>query len=129
MRAEFFRSGKPEEAVGVAEWDGRTARIHAEDDEVRRALTRVFRPSAVSLEDPTLSDPAASGPALVEPGDLRWFRTAALVRGKAEGLSVRFVTDTPGGWDPAGAYRPLEAWTSIREGGPPPRMTLGTSRA
>jgi hypothetical protein len=38
---------------------------------------------------------------VVEPGDLQWFRTAALVRGAREGLAVRFVTTAPGGWDPA----------------------------
>jgi hypothetical protein len=129
MRAEFFRPGNPEEVVGTAEWDGRTARIHAEDDEVRRVLGRVFRPSSIAVPDAALRDPAAGGSSQVEPGDLHWFRTAALARGKAEGLEVRLVTETPGGWDPAGAYRPLEAWVTVHEGGDPPPGSLGTSRA
>jgi hypothetical protein len=129
MRAEFFPAGKPDEVVGTAEWDGRSARILAEDDEVRRVLTRVFRPSSIALPDAALRDPSAAGSSQVDPGDLHWFRSAALVRGKAEGLEVRFVTETPGGWDPAGAYRPLEAWVTIHEGGDPPPGTLGTSRA
>jgi hypothetical protein len=38
---------------------------------------------------------------VAEPGDVEWFRVAARVRGRREGLSVRFVSDRPGGWDPA----------------------------
>jgi hypothetical protein len=128
MRAEFFRPEAPDEIVGTAVWEGPGVRIEADDEAVRQALRRVFRPSSVVLADPVLRDPAAGGPGHVEPGDLHWFRTAAAARGKAEGWGVRFVTETPGGWDPAGAYLPLEAWVGLREGGGTPR-TLGTSRA
>lgn len=129
MRAEFYAEGNAEEPVGVAEWDGTSVRIDARDPEARRVLNRVFRPTPVSATDPTLADPAASAEASAMPGDLTWFRTAASVRGEREGLRVRFATETPGGWDPAGAYRPLDAWEAIREGEGPPPQTLGTSRA
>jgi hypothetical protein len=129
MRAEFYREGDADETVGVAEWDGRSVRIDASDREIRRILTRVFRHTPVSVTDPKLADPAASPVAQVTPGDLHWFRTAASIRGEREGLRVRFTTETPGGWDPAGAYRPLAAWEAVREGEGPPPKTLGTSRA
>lgn len=92
MRAEFFRADAPDEVLGTAEWDGRRAVIGA-DDEVRATLERVFRSSPVRVGD--------SREAVVEPGDLEWFRAAARVRGAEEELSVRFVTDVAGRWDPA----------------------------
>jgi hypothetical protein len=126
MRAEFFRPEDPETVVGTAEWEAGSARVESEDQKVRMALERIFRPSPVGLDGPGLRDPSSS--AVVEPGDIMWFRTAARVRGESEGFEVRFVSGTPGGWDPAGSYRPLEAWVAVREGGDPPG-TLGTSRA
>jgi hypothetical protein len=129
MRAEFTRTDDPEAVVGTADWDDGALRLESEDRKVREALERIFRASSVALEDPSLRDPAASGAGVVEPGDLTWFRTAALVRGERAGLKVRFVSRTPGGWDPAGSYRPLESWASLREGGGPPAGSLGTSRA
>jgi hypothetical protein len=101
MRAEFFRPDAPEVVVGNAEWDGRRAVPDAEDDRVRKVLSRIFRPSSVAVDDSSMRFAGASGETVVEPGDLEWFRTAALVRGAHEGLSVRFVTTAPGGWDPA----------------------------
>jgi hypothetical protein len=129
MRAEFFRPDDSEAVVGIAEWEAGAARIESDDPKMRTALERVFRPSPVALDDPALRDPASSGAAVVEPGDLEWFRTAAVVRGERENLKVRFVSRTPGGWDPAGSYRPLEDWVDVREGGDPSTTTLGTSRA
>jgi hypothetical protein len=115
MRAEFFRPDKPDEVVAVAVWDGRTASIEAADDSDREALRRIFRPSPV----PVTSTSAPSGrriqEVVAEPGDLDWFRTAAIVRGEREGVQVRFVTDRPGGWDPAGAYRSMRSWVAARE--------------
>jgi hypothetical protein len=128
MRAEFFRPEDPETVVGTAEWEAGSARVESDDQKVRMALERIFRASPVGLDDPGLRDPSSSGVVVVEPGDLMWFRTAALLRGEKEGFEVRFVSRTPGGWDPAGSYRPLDAWVAVREGGDPPG-TLGTSRA
>jgi hypothetical protein len=128
VRADFFRPEDAEGVVGTATWEAGSVRVESDDSEVRETLARIFRPTPVALDDPAVRDPSTRGPSVVEPGDLDWFRAAASVRGPGEGLRVRFVTETPGGWDPAGAYRPLEAWVDVREGGGPPR-TLGTSRA
>ena len=101
MRAEFYRSEEPELIVGTAEWDGRRAVIAAGGDEAREALERVFRVSAVPIDDPSTRPPGSRGATVVEPGDLEWFRAAALVRGSEQGYAVRFVTTASGGWDPA----------------------------
>lgn len=125
MRAEFFDPEAPDRVVAAAEWDGRTVRIHADDGAVRERLRRVFRPSAVAVDDPSSRPEGSTGQTVLEPGDLQWFLTVGRVRGEPEGLGVRFVSESPGGWDPAGAYRPMGAWITRRETGK--RMdTLGT---
>jgi hypothetical protein len=101
MRAEFFRPDAPDRVVGVAVWDGRRAEVESEDEEVRAALGRIFRASSVAVDDPSLRPAGTAGETVVEPGDGEWFRVAARVRAPAEGLSVRFVSERPGGWDPA----------------------------
>jgi hypothetical protein len=101
VRAEFARPHAPDRVVGVAEWDGRRVRVESESLEVRNLLGRVFRPSSVAIDDPALRPAGTAGVTVVEPGDVEWFRAAARVRGRQEGLSVRFVSDRPGGWDPA----------------------------
>jgi hypothetical protein len=101
MRAEFYRAEEPDLVIGTAEWDGRRAVVGAGGDEARRSLERVFRPSAVPIDDPSTRPPGTRGATLVEPGDIEWFRAAALVRGAAEGYAVRFVSTAPVGWDPA----------------------------
>ncbi|HEX2031227.1 MAG TPA: hypothetical protein VHL78_07490 [Actinomycetota bacterium] len=125
MRAEFFDPEAPDLVLAAAEWDGRTVRIDAEDGGARERLDRVFRPSTVAVDDPASRPGGSSGQTVLEPGDLQWFLTAARVRGEREGLAVRFVTQAPGGWDPAGAYRPMGAWIARRETGEPVD-TLGT---
>lgn len=125
MRAEFFRSDDPQTVVGAAIWDGTRVRIESDDEEIRAILSRVFRPSPVAVEDPSTRPRGSRGATVVEPGDRRWFLAAAGVRGQAGGLGVRFVTERPGGWDPAGAYRPMDAWEA-RRGGGPTTETLGT---
>jgi hypothetical protein len=101
MRAEFVHPDEPDRVVGVAVWDGRRALIETEDEEVRSALGRVFRLSSVAVDDPSLRPAGTSGETVIGPGDQDWFQAAARVRGEQEGLSVRFVVDRPGGWDPA----------------------------
>jgi hypothetical protein len=115
MRAEFFRPDKPDEVLGVAVWDGRRASIEAGDESVREALERIFRPSPVSRAGQSVGPAAGSGDAVLEPGDLDWFRSVAMLRGEREGLGVRFVSEAPGGWDPAGTYRSMRAWVADRE--------------
>lgn len=112
MRAEFFRPDTPDEVLAVVVWDGRGASIETADDSVRQSLERIFRLSPVSRGS---GGPAARTAQAVEPGDLEWFRTVAMVRGEREELGVRFVTDTPGGWDPAGTYRSMDRWVAERE--------------
>jgi hypothetical protein len=126
MRAEFFRPEDPETVVGFADWDGRRAEAGADDPQVLDALKRVFRPWPVAVDDPSTRPAGTSGPSVIEPGDLEWFRVAARVRGQAEGFGVRLVTSTPGGWDPAGAYRTMKVWVSGREGAAEATEPLGT---
>jgi hypothetical protein len=111
MRAEFFRPDKPEEVLAVVAWDGHGPSIESADNSVMESLERIFRASPVTRE------PEGRGKAssVIEPGDLNWFRTAAMTRGEREGLAVRFVSETPGGWDPAGTYRSMGAWVADRE--------------
>jgi hypothetical protein len=101
MRAEFFRPDSPDQVLGTAEWDGRRANVQADDPDVEAALGRVFRASAVALDHPDTQIAGTRGEVVAEPGDLEWFRAAARIRGQREGFAVRFVTEKPGGWDPA----------------------------
>jgi hypothetical protein len=119
MRAEFFRPDDPEGVVGVAVWNGASASIDAENDQDREVLERIFRPSPVQVTAPSMSPGGRIQEVVVEPGDLEWFRMAAMTRAEGEGLAVRFVTDRPGGWDPAGTYRSMRAWVAARETGQP----------
>lgn len=107
MRAEFFKPDSPDHIVGVARWDGAGVRIEAEDDAARTVLSRIFRPTAISVDDPALRTAGTTGPVVLPPGTLRWFQAAARTRSQAEGLSVRLVPEgtIAMGWDPAGAYR------------------------
>lgn len=115
MRADFFRPDDPESVVGTAEWDGSRVHLVVDDADHRTSLERVFRASAVSLDDPSRRPAGTSGQVIVEPGDLDWFLAAAQVRGEQEGLGVRFVPGTSGGWDPAGDYRKMGDWLGERE--------------
>jgi hypothetical protein len=114
MRAEFFRPEAPDEVLAVVAWDGRSAHVEMAEQSVGEALERVFRPSTLVVTD-VLPRPGTTGEIVVEPGDLDWFRAAAIVRSEREGLAVRFVSETAGGWDPAGAYRSMRAWEADRE--------------
>lgn len=128
IRAEFFRPRTPETVIGTVEWDGRQPRIEAKNTAVRDVLSRIFRPTAVSVDDASTRPLGASGETLLEPGDLDWFIAAGRVRSKQERLGVRFVATMTGGWDPAGSYRPMEAWVEQHAAGEtaPARQELGT---
>jgi hypothetical protein len=110
MRADFYREGQADRVIGSAEWDG-DIRIDADDEKVRAILGRVFRPLPVVLEDASLRTAGTSGPVVLQPAGVRWFRAAAQTRAAEEGLGVRLVPRmTRGrGWDPAGAYRTFAA--------------------
>ncbi len=123
MRAEFFRADAPDQVVATATWDGRSVAIAAAADpaggpDQTSTLARIFRPTPVVADDPSLRPVGSSGPVVLEAGDLRWFMAAARTRGAAEGLGVRLVVDEPRGmgWDPAGAYRPF--LQAVAPGGP-----------
>ncbi len=113
MRAEFYRPDNPHAVVGVAAWSGGGVEISAEDDSVRESVRRIFRPTPVAIDNPSLRSFGTSGPVLLSPGTLRWFRAAAESRATGEGLRIRFVPESGGaiGWDPAGAYRTFVAAT------------------
>lgn len=109
MRAELFREDDPDTVVGVARWTPGGVEVEAEDPKVRRAIGRVYRETAVVIDDPALLPLGTSGPGALAPGDLPWFLAATKTRSGAEKLGFRFAPD-PGprmGWDPAGAYRPF----------------------
>lgn len=128
IRAEFFRVRTPDTVIGTVEWDGRQPRIEAKNTSVRDVLARIFRPTQVPIDDASTRPLGASGETLLEPGDLDWFIAAARTRSKAERLGVRFVASMPGGWDPAGSYRPMRAWVEQQAAGEtaPARQELGT---
>jgi hypothetical protein len=115
MKAEFFRPDAPGEILARATWNGRSVVLEAETEALREALGRIFRAAPVTLVDASTRHAGTRGETIVEPGDLDWFRAAAIARGEREGLAARFVTVTPGGWDPAGAYRSMRAWVADRE--------------
>jgi hypothetical protein len=82
--------------------------VQADDPEVEAAVLRIFRPTPVLARHAADRTKGASGPSVIQPGSLEWFRAAALNRAPAEGLAVRFaVPGITGGWDPAATYRPF----------------------
>jgi hypothetical protein len=128
IRAEFFRPRTADTVIGTVEWDGRQPRIEAKNTAVRDVLARIFRPTPVPVDDASTRPLGASGETVLEPGDLDWFIAAARTRSKAERLGVRLVASMPGGWDPAGSYRPMRAWVEQQASGEtaPARQELGT---
>lgn len=106
MRAEFYRADDPESVV-AARWNGAGVDIEPGDESMRQAIRRIYRPTPVLIDDPSMRSYGAAGPVVLPPGSLRWFRAAAEARSASEGLGVRFVPEVGGamGWDPAGAYR------------------------
>jgi hypothetical protein len=105
MRAEFHLED-PKKVLASVQWGRRGLDISA-DREVEAKIRRIFRPTPVVVDDPSFRSSGTSGPVVLHPGTLLWFRAAAKVRSDAEGLNVRFVPEGQDvmGWDPAGAYR------------------------
>ena len=130
MRADFYRLDAPGEIVGRARWVGSGIEVETgtQDDDVLRALSRIFRRTPVVVDDPALRLPGATGPAVLPPGSLRWFRLAAAARCEAEGLGVRLAPEGQAGmgWDPAGGYRSLsdtEARRALLAGSATPKAS------
>jgi hypothetical protein len=111
MEALFMKADGSTGVAGRATWIGPHVRLEADDSEVRSALGRVFRPTPVVVDDPSLRTAGTSGAVQLPPGTLMWFREAARVRGEQEGFKVVFVPggESGAGWDPAGSYRPFAA--------------------
>ncbi len=117
MRAEFYRSVDPEKVVATAWWDGRRAQVDSDEDAARAAVRKIFRPTPVVVDDSSMRPLGSSGESVVQPGNLEWFRTAALARAKAQGLSARLIPEARSntGWDPASAYRTFRQVVSALE--------------
>lgn len=116
MRAEFLRPAQPGRPLGSARWTGSGVEVQAADPGDALAIRRVFRSTAVVVEDPALRSFGASGPAVLQPGSLEWFHAAARTRGLAEGMTVRMVPEGHGvGFDPAGSYRSFAEQLARRE--------------
>jgi hypothetical protein len=122
MRAEFFRQDEPDSIMGSAEWTGAAVDARAEDPKVRRALGRIYRQTAVLIDDAALRSFGTEGPEQLPPGNLRWFIAATQARSGAEKLAYRLLPDESRrmGWDPAGAYRTFADQVERREARPPP---------
>jgi hypothetical protein len=117
VRAEFYRPEQPEQVLGRARWTGARVEVEAEDGEVRRALDRVFRPTPVIVDDPSLRPTGAGGPVLLPPRSLAWFRAAAEARAGEVGMRARLVPEGRDelGWEPAGAYRTFNEQVERKE--------------
>ncbi len=107
--------------MATAVWDGRAAAVTSDDGRLREALERVFRPTPVAIDDASYRRMGTSGVVVVQPGDLGWFRAAAIVRAPAEaGVIPRFVPEVvESGFDPAGNYREFEAQVERLAARPP----------
>lgn len=116
MRAEFHLLGAPD-VVGWASWTGNGIEIGGSDQQATAAIRRIFRATPAVVDDPSLRPAGSSGPVILPPASLHWFRAVAEARAGAEGLAVRFVPDRSGvmGWDPAGAYRTFAEAIDRRE--------------
>jgi hypothetical protein len=103
--------------VGSASWAGGEILIEGHDSEVARRLRHIFRPAPVVVDDAAMRSAGSAGPAVLQPGSLRWFSSAARSRAREEDLTVRLVPKTGArmGFDPAGLYRPFDAQDELRE--------------
>ncbi len=105
MRAELYRHDEPEVVLATARWDG-DAHVEPAPGRDVEGLDRIFRPTPVVVDDPSLRRLGTHGESVLQPDSLEWFRAALLVRAPEIGLSVRFVPEVrEGGWDPAANYR------------------------
>ena len=111
MRVEFASPDDERKVtLATAEWRDGAVTISSEDEQLRTKLAHAFRRTPVVIDDPAYRRLGTSGPVVLQPGDLPWFR--AVAQGRAEvgtGLEARFVPGTSvGGFDPAAGYLPFE---------------------
>jgi hypothetical protein len=108
MEAEFYATDDEEKrAIATASWDGREVTVASEDAAARDKIAHAFRKTQVAIDEPALRRRGTSGPVVIEPGSLEWFRAVVETRASTEsGLGARFVaTRVVSGWDPAADYR------------------------
>ena len=119
MKVEFYRpapegaepdaiAAAAQDVAATAEWRDGATHVTCPDPELHQALTNVFRPSAVVVEnDSSYRRLGTEGPVVLQPGDLEWFRAAAQIRAPKEvGLAARLIPGVrAGGFDPAAGYR------------------------
>ncbi|MEX1046647.1 MAG: hypothetical protein WD757_04570 [Actinomycetota bacterium] len=118
MRVEFYRPDDSQKVVAVARWDGREAVIDGADDEsTGAAVARIFKPTPVVVDDPSLRTLGVHGESMLQPGSLKWFREAAWTRAPKSGLAVRFVPEVgpERGYDPAAQYRDFDEVIELLE--------------
>ena len=109
MRVEFHEPDAPDTVVATAVWDGSRVEVESPDHARADAVRRIFRPTPVVIDDPSLRAQGTYGEVVVQPGSLVWFRAACKARASEAGLVARFVTESiEGGFDPAAGYRPFE---------------------
>ena len=104
--------------LATAEWHDGAVTISSEDEQLWTKMAHAFRRTPVVIDDPSYRRLGTSGPVLLQPGDLAWFRVVAQARVPAEtGLVPRFV---PGaivsGFDPAAGYRPFREQIELLDG-------------
>lgn len=111
MRVEFHRPDDEERtSLASASWSEGAVTIASQDEDLRDRLAHAFRRTPVVIEDGADRRLGTSGPDVLQPGDLEWFRAAAFERAPAEsGLVARLVTtEVRGGFDPAANYRAFD---------------------
>jgi hypothetical protein len=111
MRVEFASPDDEQKVtLATAEWHDGAVTISSEDEQLRTKLAHAFRRTPVVIDDPSYRRLGTSGPVVLQPGDLAWFRSVAQGRAEAEtGLEARFVPGASvGGFDPAAGYRPFQ---------------------
>jgi hypothetical protein len=107
MKVEFAAADDEQKlSVATVAWDGREVTVTADDPAVRDQLAHAFRRSPIVVDDASLRRLGTSGPVVLQPGSLEWFRAVARHRAtEGSGLAARFVPDAVGGYDPAANYR------------------------
>jgi hypothetical protein len=110
VKVEFYRVGD-EERITLAEvaWADGTVDVRSDDEELVAKLRYAFRRTPVVTDDAAFRRLGTRGEVVLQPGDLEWFRAAALGRATAEtGLAATVVPGgAGGGYDPAADYRPF----------------------